>query len=40
MHRAFGAFVAACRLALRLDAVASTDLVGSTKKIGILLCLL
>ena len=40
MHRAFGAVAAACGATLWLDAVASTDLVGSANEIGIPLCLL
>ena len=39
MHGAFGAFVAACGATLQLDAVASTDVAGSTNEIGIPLCL-
>ena len=40
MHRAFGAFAAACGATLWRDVVASTNLIGSANKIGIKLYLL
>ena len=36
MHRTFGAFAAACGATLWRDAVASTDLIGSTNKISMI----